>query len=74
MDELKDGFFHYNNTNDRFMIAGRDIFDLSCGTCFKIEIDGNFIDTRIEMGDNGWYLVGIKKDIFDLTGCRVKYY
>ena len=75
MDELKDGFFHYNQNNNRFMIAGQDMFDLSTGYCFQIEIDGTFIDTRIEMNPvkDTWYLVGIKKDIFDLIGSRVKY-
>lgn len=75
MNELQDGFFHYNQENDRFFIAGKEIFDLHCGYCFKIEIDGDFKDTRIEMNPetDTWYLVGIKTNIFDLIGSRVKY-
>lgn len=75
MDNLQDGFFHYNQENKRFFIAGKEIIDLHCGHCFKIEIDGTFNDTRIEMNPttDTWYLVGIKKDIFDLIGSRVKY-
>lgn len=75
MDNLQDGFFHYNQESDRFFIAGKDIIDLHCGQCFQIELDGTFTDTRIEMNPttDNWYLVGIKKDIFDLIGSRVKY-
>lgn len=75
MKQLQDGFFHYNQEHDRFFIAGREILELHCGFSFQIEIDGNFKDTRIEMNPetDSWYLVGIKTDIFDLIGSRVKY-
>ena len=31
--------------------------DLHCGECFKIKINDNFIDVRIEMNEKGWYLI-----------------
>lgn len=34
---------------------------LHCGECLDILINGEWVPTRIEMGD-GWYLVGIKTD------------
>ena len=34
---------------------------LHCGECLDILINGEWVPTRIEMG-NGWYLVGIKTD------------
>lgn len=32
---------------------------LHCGTAFEVFVNGEWIPTRIEMGD-GWYLVGIR--------------
>ena len=49
MAEYKDGFFQYNSQNNRFMIVGRDMFELSCGYCFQIEINNEYVDTRIEL-------------------------
>lgn len=34
---------------------------LHCGECLDILINGEWVPTRIEMGD-GWYLIGIKTD------------
>lgn len=75
MAEYKDGFFQYNSQNNRFMIVGRDMFELSCGYCFQIEINNEYVDTRIEINPttDEWYLVGIGQNIYDLIGYRVKY-
>lgn len=42
---------------------------LHCGECMDVLIDGEWIPTRIEMGD-GWYLVGIQTD--QLAGLVVR--
>ena len=42
---------------------------LHCGECLDILINGDWVSTRIEMGD-GWYLTGIKTD--NLEGLIVR--
>jgi len=42
---------------------------LHCGECMEVLIDGEWIPTRIEMGD-GWYLAGIGTD--NLMGLQVR--
>ncbi len=42
---------------------------LHCGECMDVLIDGEWIPTRIEMGE-GWYLVGIQTD--QLVGLIVR--
>jgi len=42
---------------------------LHCGECLDVLIDGEWVHTRIEMGD-GWFLVGIQTD--QLVGLVVR--
>lgn len=42
---------------------------LHCGDCMEVQIDGEWIPTRIEM-DEDWYLVGIQTD--QLVGLVVR--
>lgn len=42
---------------------------LHCGETFDVKINGRWIPTRIEMG-NDWYLVGVDTD--DLVGLIVR--
>lgn len=42
---------------------------LHCGDCLDVLLEGEWVSTRIEMGDD-WYLVGI--DTNDLVGLIVK--
>ena len=42
---------------------------LHCGTTMDVNIDGKWIPTRIEMGDD-WYLVGVETD--SLSGLTVR--
>lgn len=42
---------------------------LHCGECMEVQIDGKWIPTRIEMGED-WYLVGIRTD--QLVGLVVR--
>ena len=42
---------------------------LHCGETFDVKINGRWVSTRIEMG-NDWYLVGVDTD--DLVGLIVR--
>ena len=42
---------------------------LHCGECLDVLIDGEWVPTRIEMGE-GWFLVGIQTD--QLAGLVVR--
>lgn len=42
---------------------------LHCGEIFDVKINGRWVPTRIEMGED-WYLVGINAD--DLVGLIVR--
>ena len=42
---------------------------LHCGETFDVKINGRWVPTRIEMG-NDWYLVGVDTD--DLVGLIVR--
>lgn len=45
---------------------------LHCGEGMEVELDGEWVTTRIEMdcSDSQWYLVGIKTD--ELQGLKVR--
>lgn len=72
---MRDGTLIYDTRTERMDVR----FDLEeyygglhCGECMEVEIDGEWVPTRIEMGcsDGQWYLVGIKTD--ELQGLRVR--
>ena len=46
---------------------------LHCGECFQVEINGMWVDTRVEYSHehDDWYLIGVGKDI-SLVGLRVR--
>ncbi len=43
---------------------------LHCGTMFEVYLNGHWIPTRIEMNEQGWYLVGIDTD--SVYGLKVR--
>ncbi len=45
---------------------------LHCGECMEVEVNGEWVPTRIEMGylDGLWYLVGIETG--NLQGLKVR--
>ncbi len=67
---MRIGTLIMNLENQRMDIrypSGEVYGGLHCGECFDVNINGKWIPTRIEMGDE-WYLVGIKlKEIIGLT-------
>jgi hypothetical protein len=71
---LKTGKLVYIYNTDRFDILfdnGDYYGGLHCGECFDVLINGEWLPTRIEMG-NDWYLVGLKE--YDLQHLEVRKY
>lgn len=56
------GYLLYNSYTERYEIE--DI-ELHCGDCFEVRLDrcDEWIETRIEMNKNGWYLVGLPNEL-----------
>ena len=50
------GYLLYNSYSERYEI---DDIELHCGDCFQVFVDGQWIDTRIEVNKNGYYLIGL---------------
>ena len=65
---LKTSTLSYNKELDRYVIGTKE---LHCGECFQIENEGDWLDVRIEMGANGWYLIGTKKNIQDIYNNQI---
>lgn len=40
----------------RYVLQGKE---LHCGDCFQVMTDGFWLDVRIEMSGNRWYLYGV---------------
>ena len=62
MSEKRVGNLFYDAEIERYDIR----FDtnafyegLHCGECFDVRIENSWIPVRIEMDDDGWYLVGL---------------
>lgn len=73
MGDLYYGTLFYNSENDRIGIIYKDNTiesGLHCGQCLEVEINGQWIPTRIEMLDD-WYLVGVK-GLESLEGLKVR--
>lgn len=75
-----EGRLGYNSENDRYGLLVSDLWrhNFSCGERLQVQIDGKWIDTRIEMdwstSDDGiWYLVGtdIKGDDLEYVKARI---
>ncbi|MFT3951749.1 MAG: DUF5348 domain-containing protein [Oscillospiraceae bacterium] len=59
---MKQGILVYDTETDRMDVRfGLEEYygGLHCGTTMEVQINGRWIPTRIEMGQD-WYLVGIK--------------
>lgn len=69
----KIGYLVYDFIQDRYDIC-YNIEDyhggLHCGDCFQVKVNNQWVNTRIELNQNGWYLVGI--DRCNLYGLQVK--
>lgn len=68
----QEGTLVYDRETDRIDVRfGLEDYygGLHCGTTMDVNINGKWIPTRIEMG-NDWYLVGVKTD--SLPGLTVR--
>ena len=55
------GRLGYNPNNERYGLLVSDLWEdtgFYCGECLEVEVDGKWVQTRMEMGlDKKWYLV-----------------
>lgn len=68
----QEGTLIYDQETDRIDVRfGLEDYygGLHCGTTMDVNINGKWVPTRIEMGDD-WYLVGVKTD--SLSGLTVR--
>ena len=61
----KEGRLGYNRKNDRYGLLVTDLWEIdgfSCGNRLQVEINGEWVDTHMEMdwstGKGVWYLTG----------------
>lgn len=69
---MKSGTLIYDNESGRMDIRfGLEDYygGLHCGTTMDVNINGEWVPTRIEMGDD-WYLVGVRTE--NLSGLTVR--
>lgn len=43
---------------------------LHCGDCMGVKVGGHWKQTRLELGEHGWYLVGVRTD--SIIGLQVR--
>lgn len=65
MASVKDwvtGRLGYNGENERYGLLVSDLWEdtgFHCGECLEVMVDGEWVQTRMEMStDRKWYLVG----------------
>lgn len=69
---MKKGILTIKSDNNRMDIRfpnGESYGGLHCGECFDVKVNGKWVPTRIEMGED-WFLVGV--NITDLVGLEVR--
>ena len=76
-----EGRLGYNSQNDRYGLLVSDLWEDSgfhCGECLQVQIDGEWVDTRMEMdwstGRGIWYLTGtdIRGEDLEYTRARIQ--
>lgn len=72
---MREGTLIYDSRTERMDVRfGLEEYygGLHCGEGMEVELDGEWVTTRIEMdcSDSQWYLVGIKTD--ELQGLMVR--
>lgn len=69
----KTGYLVYDYRTNRYDIyfGGEEFYGgLHCGDSFQVKINNEWVETRIELSQGKWYLVGIPID--SLYGLEVK--
>ena len=76
MARWKTGRLGYNERNKRYGILVSDLWEidgLHCGQSLEVKMNGEWIETRMEMKCGGiWYLVGIDCDELECLEVRVR--
>lgn len=73
-----EGRLGYNSQNDRYGLLVSDLWEYDgfhCGECLQVRIDGEWVDTRMEMtSDRQWYLTGtdIRGEEIEYTRARIQ--
>lgn len=77
--EYKEGRLGYNRKNDRYGLLVTDLWEIdgfSCGNRLQVEINGEWVDTHMEMdwstGKGVWYLTGTDFKGSELENKRVR--
>lgn len=71
----QEGKLSYNRKAGRYSLLISDLWekDFHCGNQMQVLLDGEWIDTRIEMDmQERWYLVGTDKKGKELEGLKVR--
>lgn len=58
---MKEGRLGYNPENDRYGLLVSDLWEhdgFHCGDTMEALVDGEWAQSRMEYGDDGWYLIG----------------
>lgn len=76
-----EGRLGYNCENDRYGLLVSDLWEdngFHCGECLQVQIDGEWVDTSMEMdwstGRGVWYLTGtdIRGEDIEYTRARIQ--
>lgn len=72
-----EGRLGYNAENDRYGLLVTDLWEhegFHCGEGLQVKVDGKWVDTRMEMSGNEWYLVGTPYhgDSLEYVSARIK--
>lgn len=60
---MKQGRLGYNPENDRYGLLISDLWEndgFHCGEHLEVLQDDKWVPTRMELGPDGWYLVGTR--------------
>jgi len=57
----------FSNASGRYCIGG---YELHCGDCFQLNLDGQWKYVRIEHCDLGWFLVGLPPHVIAYCDCH----
>ena len=58
---MRQGRLGYNEKNGRYGLLISDLWErdgFHCGEVLEVLVDGEWVQSRMEMGDGEWYLVG----------------
>ena len=64
---MKTGQLIYDPSSGRYEIDGEE---LHCGDVLQVLIGDSWVDTRIEIANDAWYLVGLNE--YRLDGLRAR--